>query len=482
MSHELPNPMLVSEQQAADPSLLERFRDTASHLRAKLGKFAVIGVLATGTLGAFVAEEGINPSVASADTLGYPWSDAPCEFGSAGGASCANPNNPYDLYDWGEYVNGVFQPYRSGYEYRNCTDYVQWKESTVGATVPSNLGNGGQWYNNAPTGEKSTTPKAWDAAVVPGNPGHVAFVESVNTDGTITVSEYNHDAQGHGDTRTGTATSMGFTEFVDFGVHPAVGGGTSTQMLLNSSNQVFAENSSPPWTSEASSGITAISAGGSTQMLLDSSGDVWAENSVGSSGWSEEVVGGTVAIAAGSNVQMLLNSSNQVFAKTGSGPWTYEAGGGITAISADGSTQMILTNTGAVYSENSVGAGFVNEVTSGTVAIAAGSNVQMLLNSSNQVFAKTPTGPWTYEAAGGITALAAAGSTQMILTSSGNVYAETSVGAGFVNEVSGGTTAIDVGDDGTQMLLNTSAQLFERNGLGSTWTYQNDGNVLISAG
>lgn len=34
------------------------------------------------------------------------------------------------------------------------------------------------------------------------------------------MSEYNHDEAGHGDTRTGTAASMGFTEFVDFGVHP----------------------------------------------------------------------------------------------------------------------------------------------------------------------------------------------------------------------------------------------------------------------
>ncbi len=177
---------------------------------------------------------------AMANTLNYPWptdTQAPCKFGSAGGSSCTNPSNPSDKYDWGIYdTNHVFHPYRSGYEYRNCTDYVQWKESTIGVTVPSNWGNGGQWYDNAPASERSTTPKAWDAAVVPGNPGHVAFVESVNSDGTITVSEYNHNQDGTGDTRIGTSALMGFTEFIDFGVHPAGNEGGSSPVAGSSSS------------------------------------------------------------------------------------------------------------------------------------------------------------------------------------------------------------------------------------------------------
>jgi surface antigen len=199
----------------------KRFQTVASTIYPKVASLGSLSILLiSSTLAICVS---FSP-VAYADTLGYPWptdTEAPCEFGSAGGSSCTNPNNSSDMYDWGIYVNGVFQPYRNGYEYRNCTDYTQWKESTVNVSVPTNWLNGGQWYSNAPTSEQSTTPKAWDAAVVPGSVGHVAFVQSVNTDGTITVSEYNHDAQGHGDTRTGTASSMGFTEFVDFGVHPS---------------------------------------------------------------------------------------------------------------------------------------------------------------------------------------------------------------------------------------------------------------------
>src|SRR5258707_14772966 len=88
-------------------------------------------------------------SVASADTLGYPWptdTEAPCKFAPNGGVHCTNPNDSTDLYDWG--VNSgspvTFHPYRNGYEYRNCTDYTQWQESQspINVSVPTNWGNG----------------------------------------------------------------------------------------------------------------------------------------------------------------------------------------------------------------------------------------------------------------------------------------------------------------------------------------------------
>lgn len=204
MRHEVPRTL----EQQTSISLAERFRDTVTNLHAKLGKVAVIGVVAAAALGAFTAEEAIYPAAAAADTLGYPDADA---------TDCSAT---YEIYSWCK--SGGPLPYRSTrlYDYRNCTDYVAWREGTIGVSVPTNLGNGGQWYDNASSSKRSITPAAWDAAVVPGNPGHVAFIESVNSDGTITVSEYNHDAMGNGDTRTGTAASMGFTEFVDFGVHP----------------------------------------------------------------------------------------------------------------------------------------------------------------------------------------------------------------------------------------------------------------------
>lgn len=176
--------------------------------------------------------DSIKPS-----DLGYPWPtdiQAPCEFGKAGGTSCVNPANANDLYDWGVYNNstGKFQLYRNGaYEYRNCTDYVAWKVESLGGNVPGKLGNGGQWYEKAPPSEQSLIPQKWDAAVEPVSSkhlfGHVAFVESVNSidssnpgNDNITVSEYNLSGDGQGDQRIGAAASMGFTEFVNFGISP----------------------------------------------------------------------------------------------------------------------------------------------------------------------------------------------------------------------------------------------------------------------
>jgi surface antigen len=200
------------------------------------------------------AESASDPIPAHAETLDYPWASAPCQFEPDGGASCQNPapGKSWDKYDW--YVdkngdghltgNGCGEAGASsecfdswGYEYRNCTSFVAWKLSTLGvdASKFQGLRNGGQWYDNSPSSARKSTPTAGMAAVRPTSQsdpfGHVAFVESVNNDGTITVAEYNHDAQGHGDHRTATAASMGFTEFVDFGVDPNAvqpGSGEST--------------------------------------------------------------------------------------------------------------------------------------------------------------------------------------------------------------------------------------------------------------
>ncbi len=245
----------------ATANLRDRLLGATAGLRTNLSRIAATCLLTSaGGLVAFAAQEVASPAAAYADTLGYPWptdTEAPCQFGAAGGTSCQNtdPLKSWDKYDWGVYVDGVFHPYRDGYEYRNCTDYVQWKEGQEGATVPHGLGNGGQWYDNVPVSERSTTPKAWDAAVVPGNPGHVAFVESVNSvdpnnpgNDNITVSEYNHDTQGHGDTRTGKASDMGFTEYVDFGKHPTSSGGTHSNTVTKLQKNIASDGTQQLYT------------------------------------------------------------------------------------------------------------------------------------------------------------------------------------------------------------------------------------------
>jgi surface antigen len=178
--------------------------------------------------GAFVANQedgnivvyaGTTPLWAShsANPTGYPWVGAPCAFGSAGGASCANPSNIQDRYDWywDENQNGHLDgncsntPYSGecfdqwGYEYRNCTSYVAWKLSQRGYNMPFGIGNANNW-DNYYTGRVAINGSPAVGAIAQtdaGGFGHVAYVEAYNAT-SVTVSEFNWAGTGAFDLRT----------------------------------------------------------------------------------------------------------------------------------------------------------------------------------------------------------------------------------------------------------------------------------------
>lgn len=94
-------------------------------------------------------------------------------------------NAPLDAYvdPWGLYT-------------RECVSYVAWKIHSTGRYVPhfGGAGNANQWPSTAARHgiSSGSTPKAGAAAVMNiGYYGHVMYVELVNGDGTITVSDYN---------------------------------------------------------------------------------------------------------------------------------------------------------------------------------------------------------------------------------------------------------------------------------------------------
>lgn len=194
---------------------------------------AVLSIIAT----TLVLSASFIPGIVHAEILGYSDHDA---------VDCSST---YGIYSWCK--GGVWYSGR-GYAYRNCTDYVAWKLQSLGVpdSATRGLGNGGQWYDNAPAGKKSLVPKAGSAAVQQstgqGDFGHVAFIESVNSNGTITISEYNFSGNGTGGTRTGTPGSLGFTRFVDFGLNPPVAnpGGPQTIGIYDPTAAVFHERNS----------------------------------------------------------------------------------------------------------------------------------------------------------------------------------------------------------------------------------------------
>ena len=152
-------------------------------------------------------------------TGGYPYANAVCEFGAAGGAHCTNPKNAKDLYDWGYWSGSTFRFYDQwGYEYRNCTSYVAWRLSSAGvkASLFSHLGNADTWirYTSGKPGVTINHTASPGAVAVWNSPGvgHVAWVESTSG-GKIIVSDYNYAETGvYGKHAIGTTP----TEYIHF--------------------------------------------------------------------------------------------------------------------------------------------------------------------------------------------------------------------------------------------------------------------------
>jgi len=109
-----------------------------------------------------------------ADTSGYPW------------ANVAFPNTMAD--PWGMYK-------------RQCVSYTAWKVASSGRYMPywGGIGNAKQWDDNARAAgiPVDGNPRVGDVAISnTGMYGHAMYVEAVNGDGTIYVSQYNANWSG----------------------------------------------------------------------------------------------------------------------------------------------------------------------------------------------------------------------------------------------------------------------------------------------
>lgn len=114
--------------------------------------------------------------------------------GSVGGGGYpggwANAEQDTIIDDWGLYN-------------RECVSYTAWKVASTGRFVPNfgGAGNANQWPSTAarygiPSG---SNPVAGSVAIwYVGAYGHAMYVEAVNGDGTITVSDYNNNSDGGG--------------------------------------------------------------------------------------------------------------------------------------------------------------------------------------------------------------------------------------------------------------------------------------------
>jgi surface antigen len=133
----------------------------------------------------------------------------------AGPGACAAKNALND-YPWPTANPGQLSPL--GYVYRNCTDFVAWRLNRDAGitTAPWKY----TWTNLTPLGgdaidwKTSWLANGWTASHTPipgavawwgksgGASGHVAYVQAVNLNNTVTLEEYNWGGTNKYDTRT----------------------------------------------------------------------------------------------------------------------------------------------------------------------------------------------------------------------------------------------------------------------------------------
>lgn len=110
--------------------------------------------------------------------------------GTIKAAPAASRTPYYSGFAFGSTAVYGYNGYVPGY----CTWYVANKRAAIGRPLPANLGNAGPWARSAPAAGfiVNNTPAPGAAIVTDlGNPGHVGFVETVNPDGSVVMSEMN---------------------------------------------------------------------------------------------------------------------------------------------------------------------------------------------------------------------------------------------------------------------------------------------------
>lgn len=94
------------------------------------------------------------------------------------------------------------------YDWGYCTWYVKERR---GASLPNGLGNANTWYSRAQQMGMATgsAPRAGAVGTTTrGSLGHVVYVESVNADGSINISEMNYQGFGVKSYRTTSASEF----------------------------------------------------------------------------------------------------------------------------------------------------------------------------------------------------------------------------------------------------------------------------------
>jgi surface antigen len=105
----------------------------------------------------------------------------------------------------------------NGYDYGWCTWHAAKRRLEIGRPIPNNLGNAISWLSLAQSAGLPIGPEPRAGAVVYhldiGGLGHVAFVERVNDDGSIWISDMNYFGQASMDVNSPSAGGWGSVSY-----------------------------------------------------------------------------------------------------------------------------------------------------------------------------------------------------------------------------------------------------------------------------
>ena len=253
-------------------------------MREKIRILATVGLVLVGTLG--IGLGGASPIAAvssiSYQNLGYPWwpSASAVNVGQFDWGYVSCPSNDANCFALRSTTSGAScAPGASGcygeadpwaYYLRNCTSFVAWY--LANHNIPFSdfnfssygVGNGSQWLQDAqssPWNSRLTTGSTAEvgsvAVSVPNN--HVMIVTAVNSDGTITVEEYNQDLNGDGDIQNAMPSALGINGYIYYNSVPGstTGGGGGGGLSISESSLAggaVGEPYSAPLTASGGSG------------------------------------------------------------------------------------------------------------------------------------------------------------------------------------------------------------------------------------
>jgi surface antigen len=99
---------------------------------------------------------------------------------------------------------------------RECVSYTAYRVALSGRSMPYGFGDANKWPDAARAHgiAVDVTPRVGDVAILPGGEhGHSMYIERVNPDGTVLVSQYNKNKTGTYSQENVATTGFVFVHF-----------------------------------------------------------------------------------------------------------------------------------------------------------------------------------------------------------------------------------------------------------------------------